>query len=125
MSKATPKNNSLGKFYRRTIVTIILLVVVHYVLLRWMDGSNAFGVLTASGKNTPLLTTLGAMTLIGLRMYLYLIVPGMAMARVGSATLRWYADQQLEPHATKKPATPAQSTAKTWVMPWRRAKVEA
>lgn len=125
MSKATSKNSSLGKSYRRTILAIILLVVVHYVLLRWMDGSNAFGVLTASGNNTPLLTTLGAMSLIGLRMYLYLIVPGMAMARVGSATLRWYADQQLEPHATKDPAKPSQSTAKTWVMPWGRVKSQA
>jgi len=75
------KNISIGKSYRRTIVAVILLVVVHYALLRWMDGSNAFAVLTASGQNAPMLTTLGAMTLVGLRMYLYLVVPGMAIAR--------------------------------------------
>lgn len=87
------KDISLGKSYRRTIVTIILLIAVHYVLLRWVDGSNAFAVLTSSGKDTPMMTTLGAMTLIGLRMYLYLFVPGMAAARLGNATLRWYADK--------------------------------
>ena len=92
MSKKS-KNTSIGKSYRRTIVTIILLVVVHYALLRWIDGNNAFAVLTASGKDTPMLTTFGAMTLIGLRLYLYLIVPGMAAARLGNATLSWYADQ--------------------------------
>ena len=89
------KNISIGKPYRRTIVTIVLLVAVHYLLLRWIDGNNAFAVLTASGKDTPMLTTLGAMTLIGLRLYLYLIVPGMAAARLGNATLRWYADKDL------------------------------
>ena len=68
MFKRKPKKLDLGKSYRRTLITIILLVIVHYGLLRWMDGSNAFGVLTASGKNTPLLTTLAAMTMIGLRM---------------------------------------------------------
>jgi len=93
VSKKDSKKFSLAKSYRRTVVTVILLVIAQYVLLRWMDGSNAFAVLTASGKNTPMLTTLGAMTLIGLRVYLYLIVPGMAAARLGSATLRWYADQ--------------------------------
>ena len=95
MFKRKPKKLDLGKSYRRTLITIILLVVVHYGLLRWMDGSNAFGVLTASGKNTPLLTTLAAMTMIGLRMYLYLIVPGMAAARLGNATLCWYADRRM------------------------------
>jgi len=90
------KNISIGKSYRRTIVAVILLVVVHYALLRWMDGSNAFAVLTASGQNAPMLTTLGAMTLVGLRMYLYLVVPGMAIARLGNATLRWYADRLRE-----------------------------
>lgn len=93
MRKKDSKNFSLTKSYRRTILTVIVLVIVQYVLLRWMDGSNAFAVLTASGKNTPMLTTVGAMTLIGLRLYLYLIVPGMAAARLGSATLRWYADK--------------------------------
>ena len=90
------KNISIGKSYRRTIVAVILLVVVHYALLRLMDGSNAFAVLTASGQNAPMLTTLGAMTLVGLRMYLYLVVPGMAIARLGNATLRWYADRLCE-----------------------------
>ena len=101
------KDVSLGKSYRRTIVAVILLIAVHYVLLRWMDGSNAFAVLTASGQNAPLLTTLGAMTLVGLRMYLYLVVPGMAIARLGNATLRWYADQSCKRNATSDAATVA------------------
>jgi len=63
------------------------------------NGSNAFAVLTASGQNAPILTTVGAMTLVGLRMYLYLVVPGMAIARLGSATLRWYADRVCKPNA--------------------------
>ena len=101
------KNVSIKKSYRRTIVAIILLVVVHYALLRWMDGSKAFAVLTASGQNTPMLTTLGAMTLVGLRMYLYLVVPGMAIARLGNATLRWYVDQNCD----RKAAIDSASTA--------------
>lgn len=91
MSKKEP---TLGQSYRRTIVTIVLLVAVHFALLCWMNGSNAFGVLTASGKDTPMLTTFAAMTFIGLRMYLYLVVPGMAVARLASATLRWYSQQE-------------------------------
>lgn len=41
-----------------------------------------------------MLTTFAAMTFIGLRMYLYLVVPGMAVARLASATLRWYSQQE-------------------------------
>lgn len=88
------KETTLGQSYRRTIITIVVLVAIHYALLRWMDGSNAFAVLTASGKNTPMLTTIAAMSFVGLRMYLYLVVPGMAVARLGSATLRWYSQQE-------------------------------
>ena len=87
------KKETLGQSYRRTIVTVILLIAVHYTLLRWMDGSNAFAVLTASGNNTPITTSITAMTFIGLRLYLYLVVPGMAVARMCSATLRWYNQQ--------------------------------
>ena len=94
------KEVSIGKSYRRTFVAVILLVVVHYALLRWMDGSNAFAVLTASGQNAPMSTTVGAMALIGLRMYLYLVVPGMAIARLGNATLRWYVDRLCKRNAT-------------------------
>lgn len=88
------KETTLGQSYRRTIITIILLVALHYGLLRWMDGSNAFAVLTASGKDTPMLTTIASMSFVGLRMYLYLVVPGMAIARLGSATLRWYSQRE-------------------------------
>jgi len=84
------KETTLRQSYQRTILTIIALVIAHYALLRWLDGSNAFAILTASGKNTPTLTTVGAMTFVGLRLYLYLVVPGMAIARLGAATLRWY-----------------------------------
>ena len=87
---SSKKETTLLQSYRRTVLTIIVLVVVHYILLRWMDGSNAFAVLTASGKDTPAVTTVAAMTFVGLRLYLYLVVPGMAMARIGTATLRWY-----------------------------------
>ena len=98
------KEVSIGKSYRRTFVAVILLVVVHYALLRWMDGSNAFAVLTASGQNAPVLTTVGAMALIGLRMYLYLVVPGMAIARLGNATLRWYVDRLCLRNAANAPS---------------------
>ena len=81
--------------YRRTILTVIVLVAVHYALLRWMDGSSAFAVLTSSGNNTPTITTVAAMSFIGLRLYLYLVVPAMAVARMCSATLRWYSQQAL------------------------------
>ena len=101
------KEVSIGKSYRRTFVAVILLVVVHYALLRWMDGSNAFAVLTASGQNAPLLTTLGAMSMVGLRMYLYLVVPGMAIARLGNATLRWYVDRLCLRSATSSPSPTA------------------
>ena len=87
------KETTLGQSYRRTILTVIALVAIHYALLRWMDGSSAFAVLTSSGKDTPLITSVAAMTFIGLRMYLYLVVPGMAVARMCSATLRWYSQQ--------------------------------
>jgi len=89
------KETTLGQSYRRTIITVIVLVALHYALLRWMDGSSAFAVLTSSGKNTPMVTSVAAMTFIGLRMYLYLVVPGMAVARMCSATLRWYSQQAL------------------------------
>ena len=92
MSKKKNKP-TLGQSYRRTIITVVLLIAVHYVLLRWMDGSNAFAVLTSSGNNTPMITSVAAMAFIGLRLYLYLVVPGMAVARVCSATLRWYSQQ--------------------------------
>ena len=88
------KEIALGQSFRRTIITVILLVAVHYALLCWMDGSNAFAVLTASGKNTPMITSIASMSFIGLRMYLYLVVPGMAAARLCSATLRWYSQQE-------------------------------
>ena len=91
------KETTLFQTYRRTVLTIIVLVIVHYTLLCWLDGSNAFAILTASGKDTPALTTLAAMTFVGLRMYLYLVVPGMAMARIGSATLRWYGEKPSDP----------------------------
>ena len=87
------KEMTLTQSFRRTIITVILLIVVHYALLRWMDGSNAFAVLTSSGNNTPMLTTVAAMSFVGLRLYLYLVVPGMAVARLCSATLRWYSQQ--------------------------------
>jgi len=120
------KKISLGKYYRRTFAAIILLSLVNYVLLRWMDGSNAFGVLTASGKNTPVVTTVAAMAMIGLRMYLYLIVPGMAAARLGSATLRWYADRDLEAQeAPVEQRKPAQPVVRTWALPWSQAKPKA
>ena len=61
------KETTLSQSYRRTVLTIIVLVVVHYALLRWLDGGNAFAVLTASGKNTPIVTTVAAMTFVGLR----------------------------------------------------------
>ena len=88
------KETTLSQSYRRTIVTVILLIAVHYALLRWLDGSSAFAVLTASGKNTPMVTTAAAMAFVGLRLYLYLVVPGMAVARMCSATLRWYSQQE-------------------------------
>lgn len=87
------KEITLTQSYRRTIVTVVLLIAVHYALLRWMNGSNAFAVLTSSGNNTPPVTTVAAMTFVGLRLYLYLVVPGMAVARMCSATLRWYSQQ--------------------------------
>ena len=87
------KEMTLGQTYRRTIVVVILLIAVHYALLRWLDGSSAFAVLTSSGNNTPMVTTVAAMTFVGLRLYLYLVVPGMAVARMCSATLRWYSQQ--------------------------------
>ena len=93
MSKKKKKETTLGQSYRRTIITVILLIAVHYVLLRCMDGSNAFAVLTSSGKDTPVATSVAAMSFIGLRMYLYLVVPGMAAARICSATLRWYSQR--------------------------------
>ena len=88
------KETTLGQSYRRTILTVIALVAIHYALLRWMDGSSAFAVLTSSGKDTPMIISVAAMTFIGLRMYLYLVVPGMAVARMCSATLRWYSQQE-------------------------------
>ena len=88
------KETTLTQSYRRTIITVVLLIAVHYALLRWMDGSSAFSVLTSSGNNTPMVTTAAAMTFVGLRMYLYLVVPGMAVARMCSATLRWYSQQE-------------------------------
>ena len=88
------KETTLSQSYWRTIATVLLLIAIHYALLRWMDGSNAFAVLTASGKDTPMLTTIAAMTFVGLRLYLYLVVPGMAIARLGNATLRWYAERE-------------------------------
>jgi len=69
-------------------------------MLRWMDGSNAFAVLTASGNETPMWTTVGAMAFVGLRLYLYLVVPGMAAARMGAATWRWYCQRTPRPAAT-------------------------
>ena len=87
------KETTLAQSYRRTIVVIMLLIAVHYALLRWLDGSSAFAVLTSSGNNTPMVTTVAAMSFVGLRLYLYLIVPGMAVARLCSATLRWYSQQ--------------------------------
>ena len=87
------KETTLGQTYRRTIVIVMLLIAVHYALLRWLDGSSAFAVLTSSGNNTPMVTTVAAMSFVGLRMYLYLVVPGMAVARMCSATLRWYSQQ--------------------------------
>jgi len=87
------KETTLGQSYRRTIIAVLVLIAVHYALLRWMDGSNAFGVLTASGANTPMMTSVAAMAFVGLRLYLYLVVPGMAVARLCSATLRWYSQQ--------------------------------
>ena len=87
------KEITLGQSYRRTILTVLVLVAVHYALLRWMDGSSAFAVLTSSGKDTPMITSVAAMSFVGLRMYLYLVVPGMAVARMCSATLRWYSQQ--------------------------------
>ena len=93
MSKKKKKETTLGQSYRRTIITVILLIAVHYVLLRCMDSSNAFAVLTSSGNDTPVATSVAAMSFIGLRMYLYLVVPGMAAARICSATLRWYSQR--------------------------------
>ena len=96
------KETTLGQSYRRTIVVVILLIAVHYALLRWLDGSSAFAVLTSSGNNTPMVTTVAAMSFVGLRLYLYLVVPGMAVARMCSATLRWYSqqsDQTPAPHS--------------------------
>ena len=87
------KETTLTQSYRRTIVTVILLVAIHYALLCWLDGSSAFAVLTSSGNNTPMVTTVAAMTFVGLRLYLYLVVPGMAVARLCSATLRWYSQR--------------------------------
>jgi len=87
------KKTTLTQSYRRTIITVMILIAVHYALLRWMDGSNAFAVLTSSGNNTPPMTTAAAMTFVGLRLYLYLVVPGMAIARLCSATLMWYSQQ--------------------------------
>ena len=87
------KETTLGQAYRRTILVVMLLIAIHYALLRWLDGSSAFAVLTSSGNNTPVVTTVAAMTFIGLRLYLYLVVPGMAVARLCSATLRWYSQQ--------------------------------
>ena len=87
------KETTLGQSYRRTIVVVIMLIAVHYALLRWLDGGNAFAVLTSSGNNTPMVTTVAAMSFVGLRLYLYLVVPGMAVARMCSATLRWYSQQ--------------------------------
>ncbi|MDB2687107.1 hypothetical protein N9Y42_07825 [Mariniblastus sp.] len=87
------KETTLGQSYRRTIVVVILLIAVHYALLRWLDGNSAFAVLTSSGNDTPMVTTVAAMAFVGLRMYLYLVVPGMAVARMCSATLRWYSQQ--------------------------------
>ncbi len=90
------KETTLGQSYRRTIITVIVLIAVHYVLLRCMDGSNAFAVLTSSGNNTPMVTSVAAMSFVGLRMYLYLVVPGMAVARMCSATLRWYSQRAID-----------------------------
>ena len=88
------KEMTLGQSYRRTIITVVVLIAVQYALLRWMDGSNAFAVLTSSGNNTPMMTSVAAMSFVGLRLYLYLVVPGMAVARMCSATLRWYSQQE-------------------------------
>jgi len=54
------KETTLFQSYRRTVLTIIVLVIVHYTLF-------------------------------------YLVVPGMAMARIGSATLRWYGEKPSDP----------------------------
>ena len=41
---------------QRTFIILIILVLTHLFLLHWLNGSDAFAVLTASGQNTPMVT---------------------------------------------------------------------
>ncbi|BBM87861.1 hypothetical protein [Candidatus Uabimicrobium amorphum] len=66
----------------RIFITLIALVFTHIFLLYWLSSGDAFAVLTASGQNTPTVTILTAAVFIGLRLYLYLLVPGVVAARI-------------------------------------------
>ena len=79
-----------------------MLILTHLFLLYWLNGSDAFAVLTASGQNTPMVTVILAAAFVGLRLYLYLIVPGIVVARIAYWTFDYYADKANTDANTKK-----------------------
>ena len=87
---------------QRTFIILIILVLTHLFLLHWLNGSDAFAVLTASGQNTPMVTVILAAAFVGLRLYLYLIVPGIVAARIAYWTFDCYVNKQNTDTNTKK-----------------------
>ncbi|WP_372368928.1 hypothetical protein [Candidatus Uabimicrobium sp. HlEnr_7] len=74
----------------RWYLILAVFVIVYTTLLYWLNGSSVFAVLTASGQNTPYSILLVAIIFIGLRLFLYLIVPGIVVAKISYVSFNWY-----------------------------------